>query len=84
MILHLPLLASGDYVTTLPYSILRYSIGRWSLKVLPIDLGIRSPVGIFTLKQRTLSPVVQLFLEAARAEAKLLQQEIAQRAASVS
>lgn len=79
MILHLPLLASGDYITTLPYSILRYCLDRWSLKVLPIDLGIRSPVGIFTLKQRTLSPIVQLFLEAARAEAKLLQQEISKQ-----
>jgi DNA-binding transcriptional LysR family regulator len=79
MILHLPLLAAGDYITTLPYSILRYCLERWSLNVLPIELGIRSPVGIFTLKQRTLSPVVQLFIEAARAEAKLLQEEISKK-----
>jgi DNA-binding transcriptional LysR family regulator len=74
MMLHLPLLASARYLTTLPDSILRYCIDRWALKVLPIDLGIRSPVGIFTLKNRTLIPVVQLFIEYARVEAKLLRQ----------
>lgn len=72
MILHLPLLASAHYITTLPNSILRYCIDRWALKILPIDLGIQSPVGIFTLKNRTLSPVVQLFVEHARREAKAL------------
>jgi DNA-binding transcriptional LysR family regulator len=72
MMLHLPLLASTNYVTTLPYSILRYCADRWSLKILPIDLGIKSPVGIFTLRNRTPSPVVQPLIEEARAEAKLL------------
>jgi DNA-binding transcriptional LysR family regulator len=80
MALHLPLLASANYIATLPCSILRYCLERWSLKALPIDLGIRSPVGIFTLKQRTLSPIVQVFIEAARAEAKLLQQEFPSKA----
>ena len=41
-------------------------------KNLPIDLRTKSPVGIFTLKNRTLSPVVQLIVEEARSEAKLL------------
>jgi DNA-binding transcriptional LysR family regulator len=68
----LPLLASGDYITVLPNSVLRYSAERWPLKILPIDLEIKSLVGIFTLKNRTLSPVVQLFIEEARLEARLL------------
>jgi DNA-binding transcriptional LysR family regulator len=72
MNLHLPLLASGNYVTTLPRSILKYCAKRWSLETLPIDLGINSPVGIFTLKHRILSPAVQPFIENARSEAKLL------------
>jgi DNA-binding transcriptional LysR family regulator len=74
MMLHLPLLASARYITTLPDSILRYCIDRWALKILPVDLGIRSPVGIFTLKNRTLSPIVQLFIDYARMEAKLLRE----------
>ena len=72
MCVFLPLLASGNYVTVLPDSVPRYSADRWPLKILPIDLRIESPVGIFTLKNRTLSPVVQLFVEEARSEAKLL------------
>ena len=70
--LFLPLLASGRYITVLPNSVLRYSAEHWSLKILPIDLEIISPVGIFTLKNRTLSPVVQLFAEEARLEARTL------------
>lgn len=72
MCVFLPLLASGNYVTVLPDLVPRYSADRWPLKILPIDLRIESPVGIFTLKNRTLSPVVQLFVEEARSEAKLL------------
>jgi hypothetical protein len=44
---------------------------RWSIKALPIDLGVRAPpVCIVTMKNRTLSPVVQLFVEAAYEFAK--------------
>lgn len=75
MMLHLPLLATTNYITTLPHSIFRYCAERWSLTKLPVDLGIRSPVGIFTLKNRTLTPVVQLFVEAARAEAEALRRD---------
>jgi DNA-binding transcriptional LysR family regulator len=64
----LPLLASGNYLTLLPDTVLRYCGDQWSLKILPIDLAIRSAVGIFTLKNRTLTPIVQLFIEEARSE----------------
>ena len=70
MNLRLPLLASGDYIAAIPHSLLKYSLDRWSLKVLPIRLGVGFPVGILTLKNRTLSPVVQLFIEQARSTAK--------------
>jgi DNA-binding transcriptional LysR family regulator len=65
------LLATGRFLTIFPESLVQ-SIGeRWSIKTLPIDLGIRAPpVGIVTLKHRTLSPVVQLFIDAAREVAK--------------
>jgi DNA-binding transcriptional LysR family regulator len=72
MCVYLPLLASTNWMTVLPNSVLRYNAERWPLKILPIDLGIKSPVGIFTLKNRTLSPVVQLFIEEARSEVRFL------------
>jgi len=44
-----------------------------SFKVLPIELPARpGPVGITTLKKRTLSPVARLFIEHAREVAKPL------------
>jgi DNA-binding transcriptional LysR family regulator len=56
------LAATGRFVTTLPASILRF--GELSLKVLPIKLPLQPrPVGIVTLKNRTLSPVAKLFIE---------------------
>jgi hypothetical protein len=39
--------------------------------VLPIDLGVtRVPIGIVTLKHRTLSPVTRIVIEQAREIAK--------------
>jgi DNA-binding transcriptional LysR family regulator len=65
------LLATGRYVTMLPDSILRYTAKQYSLKLLPIDLHIAPwPIAILTLKNRTVGPVVQLFVETLRAVAK--------------
>jgi len=65
------LLATGRYVTMLPDSILRYTAKQYSLKLLPIDLRIKPwPIAILTLKNRTVGPVVQLFIENLRAVAK--------------
>ena len=50
---------------------LRYNAKLWSLKALPVDLGMKPmSVAIITLKNRTVSPVVQLFVEQVRAAAK--------------
>lgn len=65
------LLATGRYLTMLSALVLHYNAKRWSLKPLPVDVQIAPPVVAFTLKNRTTSPVVQLFLEHARAEASL-------------
>ena len=72
MHLRADLLATGRYLTMMPASLLRFNAKRWSaLKVLPIDLGLRPrQCVIITLKNRTLSPVVQLFIEHTRAVAK--------------
>ena len=65
------LLATGRFITMLPDSVLRYTATQSSLKILPIDLRIKPwPIAILTLKNRTLSPVVRLFLDNLRAVAK--------------
>ena len=67
------LLATGRFVTVLPDSVLRHNAKQWSLKALPVDLGVKPrSIAIVTLKNRTLSPVVQLFAEQVRAVAKTM------------
>ena len=66
------LLATGRYLSILPAYALTYPTGCPQLKVLPIELPIVPPVGIVTLKNRTLSPVARLFIDTAREVAKPL------------
>jgi DNA-binding transcriptional LysR family regulator len=67
------LLASGRYLTILPGNVLRFGADYSPLKVLPIELPIKpQPVGIVTLRNRTLNPVAQLFLDCAREVARPL------------
>jgi DNA-binding transcriptional LysR family regulator len=67
------LLATGHFLTIFAASALRFSVRRPELKVLPVELPMASvPSGIVTLKNRTLSPVAQLFVDAARKVAKPL------------
>jgi DNA-binding transcriptional LysR family regulator len=67
------LLATGRFLTVLPDSVLRYNAKQWSLKALPVDLGVKlRSVAIVTLKNRTVSPVVQLLVEHVRAVAKTM------------
>jgi DNA-binding transcriptional LysR family regulator len=75
MHLRLALLASGQYLSTIPNSFVPYGVNRWSLKILPIDLGLRLPVGIFTLKNRTLSPVALNFIKNVRSVARSVSKE---------
>ena len=57
----------------LPFSLLRFGANLPQLKVLPVDLPIPPwPVGAMTLKHRTLTPVVKLFIDCARAVSKPL------------
>ncbi len=65
------LLATGPYIGTFPSSSMRLYADRFSLAMLPVALPIRPwPVAIVTLKNRTLSPVVERFLECTREVAK--------------
>jgi len=65
------LLATGRFLTVLSKSVLHYNAKRWSLRALPIVLRAKPPsFAILTLRHRTPSPVVQLFIEHLREAAK--------------
>ena len=65
--LRVNLAASGSHITTLPNSTLRVYGDRFELKALPINLLDQSwPAVIVTLKNRTLSPVVEHFIQHVR------------------
>jgi DNA-binding transcriptional LysR family regulator len=58
------MVASGEYIATFPWSMVRYFAARSAVKVLPVDLPVQPlPLGIVTLKNRTLSPIVERFIE---------------------
>ena len=65
LLLHL--LAKGPFLVALPESVLKFGTNLPPLRVLPVELPVSPwPVGIMTLKNRTISPVAQLFLDCAR------------------
>jgi DNA-binding transcriptional LysR family regulator len=69
--LHRRLLATGRYLTALPLSMLHY--GATSLRRLAVKFPARPrPVGVMTLKNRTLSPLAERFIDCARQLAKPL------------
>jgi DNA-binding transcriptional LysR family regulator len=61
------LLASGRFLTMVPVSVLKLAGGNAEIKALPVDIPKAGrPIGILTLKNRTLSPVAELFVAAVR------------------
>jgi len=67
------LLATGRFLTVVQESLLQFPSKPSSLKVLPVALPMtRGTTRIMTLKNRTLSPVAQFFIESAREVAKSL------------
>lgn len=67
------LLATGRFLGIMPGSALQQSAEHRHLKALPIDLGVQMPpVGILTLKNRTISPAAALFIEHARTYAQAI------------
>jgi DNA-binding transcriptional LysR family regulator len=64
-------LSEAPYITTFASSIMRLNAARYALTTLPVEFPTqRLPAGILTLKDRTLSPVVDRFLAIARIIAK--------------
>jgi DNA-binding transcriptional LysR family regulator len=67
------LLASGRAVTVVPDSLMRFGPDLGALKSLPLELPPWTQyTSIITLKGRTLSPVAELFIAAARSLANAL------------
>jgi len=61
------LVAKGRFLTIASETVLRFGGWESAIKVLPIDLATKAgAVGIITLKNRTLTPVAQLFIDCAR------------------
>jgi len=61
------LVPRGPYLGVFPASLLRFVANPTQFKVLPVDLPIPPwPVGAMTLKNRTLTPVVKLFIDCVR------------------
>src|SRR5262249_12411887 len=71
------LVSSGNFITALPRSVLRIYRKCHALKELPIDLSVHPPVAVVTLRNRTLSHTVQLFIQCAPQVAKSGDQSIA-------
>jgi len=67
------LAAIGRYLAVVPAAIMRFPAKHASLKMLPVELPTtHRQIGIVTLKNRTLSPLAQIFIECAREIAKAL------------
>jgi DNA-binding transcriptional LysR family regulator len=65
--------ARGRFITVVPKSALRHGDDQHALKELAVDIRMRSwPVTILTLKNRTLSPVVERFIDSGREVAKTI------------
>jgi DNA-binding transcriptional LysR family regulator len=68
------LLMTGNYLSIVAASAVPiFNAKRVTVKALPVDLGAQAkarPVAIFTLRNRTLSPVTELFIGCVRAVAK--------------
>ena len=55
------MVVSGNFLTMLPGSMLHFRAKSMQLKVLPVSVPIQPyPVGVVTLKERTLTPVTKL------------------------
>jgi DNA-binding transcriptional LysR family regulator len=71
--LRLRLAAGGRFLAIVPASIMKFPGKPGAIKVLPVDLPTtRRQIGIITLKNRTLGPLAQLFINCAREIAKPL------------
>lgn len=74
------LMMTGNYLSIVAASAVSVlNAKRETVKILPIHLGSNAsarPVAIFTLKNRTLSPVIEVFIDCVRVAAKEIKSQI--------
>jgi DNA-binding transcriptional LysR family regulator len=71
--LHLALVAGGPFLAIVPESVLRFGAGHHGFKVLPVKSPVLPwPVGLHLIKDRTIPPVTQLFIQELRLRSKAL------------
>lgn len=71
--LQLGLIVTEKFFTMFPGSLMRFGADRHSIHGLPIKLAVPPiAVGVITLKNRTISPAAQLFIQTAREVARPL------------
>jgi len=72
ILLRKQLLSTGRYISVMPFSLLSGNAKQWSIKTLEVDDVHLTPppISLVTLKRRTLSPVVERFIEHLRSIAK--------------
>jgi DNA-binding transcriptional LysR family regulator len=74
------LMMTGNYLSIVAASAVSVlNAKRETVKVLPIRLGssaLARPVAIFTLKNRTLGPAVEVFIDCVRAVAKEIKSQV--------
>jgi len=66
------LVAGGRFLSIFPGSALSFPATHPGIKKLPVELPTRVPVGIVTLRERSLGPVSRLFIEHGRENARTL------------
>jgi hypothetical protein len=67
------LLADSNHITAFASSVLQLNAARYGLKSLPVKLPHRPwPAVVMTPRNRTLNPLVERFVECARAEVKMM------------
>jgi DNA-binding transcriptional LysR family regulator len=69
--LYMRLLETGRWLGLVPASVMRFGGKNMRLKILPVKvLSPPAPVGFVTVKDRTLTPLAERFIECARKIAK--------------
>jgi len=82
MTLRSALLATGRYLSVLPESTVQFATQQLHVKVLPVDIPrITRATEITTFKNRSLSPVLERFIDCARDVAKSISGKSARRRA---
>jgi DNA-binding transcriptional LysR family regulator len=65
--LYMRLIETGRWLGLVPASVMRFGGKRMQLKILPVKvLSPPAPVGLITVKDRTLAPLAQRFIECTR------------------